>query len=812
MPRVVILIGAALVAITTLAIVVFGALWIYLPQSELISRAVENYLVETTGLKVSVKSSNISYSFPSIVSVSLVGLLVTDSDNNPIFSSDTLTLSPSMKGLLKREFIIKSMILDGFSTSVSRDAGGNITIPIIVAYKTVAGNLIKEKPKNGEAKNQTVTSDEQNRFDDIRDQFATHFNWRVQTIHFTNGRVDWIDRKDSPRKEIVISLTDISGFLSHTSLDETISLDLNAYLRAENTDRANVKIQGSVGMDWPDTSVRTAKLDISSKSLHTGLFSPYLRNIPVALNIRGVELQAALSLEPSSDSTKPFYASVVARSPEGFEFKFTSIGNIKDPFSLSPFLDLTAELSARADWLKSVGANGVREWQVSGPAIVKAKLKGNFDQLIVDAEADCTQMSLSWCPTLLSCGFNAEKATAGIRVARIGSQNVSFDGNASLTLNCKYLPSNTSKENNRWRIEGLAPIAVKFSGDPSKINWSLNTDLERVQFIAANGFRKQDGERADLQAAGKWSQVGLTVNESLLRAQGLRVKAKGLLMDKNDRFGRLDIDMETENVASLLSYDQSISKLGISGALKVSMLAQNSASGILNSGRIHITSVNCLPDKALWGLQNMSGSLEFRGQTATIRDLTGKATGYVEAPFRLNGTFRDVGSLRTLTGSVSLKVSQGKVTADRIVQILTQSHSLIGNVIKPRPVSMKGVFIQFDEVLADLIIKSGKASTVNFRMKGQEITSAAIGSLEIGPLELTATLGIRTNVVGSEPLEAVPIIGELMQRHRDSLLKIPVTVFTRLSGPLLSGLGVTPLQNRDIDRSTLEKLEALMKE
>lgn len=732
MPRVVILIAAALVAITTMVIVVFGALWIYLPQSELISRAVENYLVEATGLKVSVKSSNISYSFPAVVCVSLLGLLVTDNNNNPICSLNSVILSPSMKGLLKKEFVVKSMIIDGFETSVSRDAEGKVTIPIVEAYKTVAANLIEEKPKKSESKDQSVTSGERSQLDDIRDQFSTNLRWRVQKIHFINGRVDWIDRKDSPRRDIVISLTDISGLLSHTSLDETISLDLNA--------------------------------------------------------------------------------SVIVRSPEGLEFKLTSKGNIKDPFSTSPFLDLTTELYARADWLRSLGANGAKEWQVIGPTIVKARLKGNFDQLIVDTEADCTQMSLSWRPTLLSCGFNVQKAGAKIRVARVGAQNVFFEGNAALSVNAKHLPSNTSKENNGWRIEGVAPIAVKFSGDPSKINWSLNTDLEQVQLSAGNGFTKQVGERADLKAAGMWSQTGLTVNESHLRAPGLRVKAKGLLMDKNDRFGRLDIDLETEDVASILPYDQSINKLGISGALKVSMLARNSASGILNSGRINITSVNCVPDKALWALQNISGSIEFKGQTVTIHDLTGKTTGYVEAPFRLNGTLRDIGSLQTLAGSVSLRISKGKVTADRIVQILTQSHSLIGNVIKPRPVSMKGVFIHFDEVLADLIIKSGKASTVNFRMKGQEITSAAVGSLEIGPLDLTAILGIRTNVVGSESLEAVPIIGELMQKHRDSLLKIPVTVFTRLSGPLLSSLGVTPLQNRDIDKSTLEKLDALMKE
>ena len=163
-----------------------------------------------------------------------------------------------------------------------------------------------------------------------------------------------------------------------------------------------------------------------------------------------------------------------------------------------------------------------------------------------------------------------------------------------------------------------------------------------------------------------------------------------------------------------------------------------------------------------------------------------------------------------MTGKVFLKVDRGKVKSDWIVQILTEAHSILGNMIKPRPVSMQGDFIHFDQVLADIFIKSGRATTQNLQMRGNEIISSAIGSVELDSFKLDATMGINTKVVGSDTLEAVPLIGELMQRHRDILLRIPVTVFARLSGPILSHIDVKPVQEQQLDKLTLEKLRALI--
>jgi hypothetical protein len=253
-----------------------------------------------------------------------------------------------------------------------------------------------------------------------------------------------------------------------------------------------------------------------------------------------------------------------------------------------------------------------------------------------------------------------------------------------------------------------------------------------------------------------------------------------------------------------------VSKLGISGGVKASLIIRNSPSGLIESGRIHLTDVHCKPEKAAWNLQHIAGTLDFKAQTLTITGLTGNVNGHIQAPFKVTGSLKNVGSPSAMTGKVFLKVDRGQVKSDWMVQLLTEAHSILANMIKPKPVSMRGDFIHFDQVLADILINSGRATTQNLQMRGNEIISSAIGSVELDSFKLDATMGINTKVIGSDTLEALPLIGELMQRHSDLLLRIPITVFARLSGPILSQIDVKPVQEQQLDKLTLEKLQSLI--
>jgi hypothetical protein len=522
------------------------------------------------------------------------------------------------------------------------------------------------------------------------------------------------------------------------------------------------------------------------------------------------ELSAGLSLEETGDLDVSLDATIVVGDTKAQEFKLTSSGTVKAPLSDSTHLDLSVKVFSNPNWPESIFSSENTGFRVNGPLALKARIKGAFDSLNIDTEIDCKKTSLSIESPFFKYRINTKKTLVNLKTRRLGHRDFAFNGNGTFHLNIKdpELLDRNIQEN--FHIEGEAPIGVKFNGDYSKIEWSFVSDLTQLFVSSINGFRKQVGKKSSLEAVGSYSGSVLTLQKALIVTPGLNFKAGGTLLDAQRRFGWLLVDAETENIAWTFPHDVTVSKLGISGGVKASLIIRNSPSGLIESGRIHLTEVHCKPEKAAWNLQHIEGTLDFKAQTLTITGLTGTVNGHIQAPFKVTGALRDIGSPSAMTGKVYLKVDKGKVKSDWIVQILTEAHSILGNMIRPRPVSMRGDFIHFDQVLADILIKSGRATTQNLQMRGNEIISSAIGSVDLDSFKLDATMGINTKVIGSDTLEALPLIGELMQRHRDLLLRIPITVFARLSGPILSQIDVKPVQEQQLDKLTLEKLQSLI--
>ena len=354
-------------------------------------------------------------------------------------------------------------------------------------------------------------------------------------------------------------------------------------------------------------------------------------------------------------------------------------------------------------------------------------------------------------------------------------------------------------------------MAIKFSGNSSKAVWSMEGDLTGLGLGSKGWPIKAVEAKAQVDGAGRWSPDGLVLDVGHLKAPGLAVTARGLVLDRHGDFGKLNLDLKSADAGELFSHDKLLSRMGISGMLKASLVMENSQTGPRNSGSVYLSSLKCYPKGAHWNLNIIRGKVEFSDQFLTVSDVAGRINGYVESSFLVSGSLKNARSFDGLTGNFALAMGKGRVKGDRIVPVFTTSHSLLANIIKPRPVAMKGDFIEFDEVRGDFAVRAGQLITNNFQMKGQEIVTAALSSLKMDTLELNAVLGIQTNVIGSETLEAVPGLKELMERRRDNLPKAPVTVFGRISGSLLSSLNVDPLKHSEIDRSDLQRLEKIMK-
>lgn len=778
--------GIAVSILAILVIFIFATAWFVTPESGIVSRSLENYLSETSGLKISISSSALSYDFPGLLSISFNGVEIKDDSDKRLFSAQNVILWPSLRGLLGGQFIIKSVLIDDFWTEISRDDKGRIAAPFFSSIAPIT-------------KAETA---------------STHrgISWTVQTVALTNGRIDWFDIKTDEGNPVFISATGIEGSVQHSVETGSVRFKLDSRLGDNPGLPATVNLEGHVDIDWSLPGVRSAKLDFFFKSQQVGFLANYIKHDSVSSQIKGLQFKAQVNFDPVQDLGISVEAIALTGETPGHELKFTSTGSVKAPFSDAPVVDFSAGFFSKSSTVANFFRLNDQGIGLGGSIGVKGRISGNLDSLSINLEIDPGAMSASIDSSFLKCHLKFEKALARVNAKHIGRKNFSFDGKGTLVPNFKGKDSGRENIRKDFHLDGDASANIKFRGNPDKTEWSLASDMARLSVETRSGFRKQHGSASSLDASGEYSPKGLALRKCTIVFPGLTLNAKGSIRDTRGVFGPMIINAEVENLGTTFSGNATVKKLGISGgSASASLVVRGSTEAVMESGGINFNDVECKPEKAAWSLTKVSGQLAMKGSALAISGLTGRVLGHVQAPFKVTGVLEDFGSANTMKGKVTLKLDSGKVKADGMVRVMTEAHSVLGNMIKPRPLAMDGNFISFDRVESDLLIKSGIASTQNFQMHGDEIACSAIGSTEIDTLNLNAIMAIRTSVVGSDTLESVPFVGEMMQRHRDRLIRIPVTMFAGLTGPLLSYIQIQPLQEGQIDKRTLEKLHEMLR-
>jgi uncharacterized protein YhdP len=147
---------ATIVILATLTILFVTCAWLLAPESGLLSNSVENFLTRTLGLKVTIASSRLSYSFPSVLSISLIGLEIKDAHLNQMFSAEAVVLYPSLRSLLRKELIIESVSVSNFWTLISRDQQGKLSAPVISAFEPKALDPGRENDDTNKPLQQTI--------------------------------------------------------------------------------------------------------------------------------------------------------------------------------------------------------------------------------------------------------------------------------------------------------------------------------------------------------------------------------------------------------------------------------------------------------------------------------------------------------------------------------------------------------------------------------------------------------------------------------------------------------------------------------
>ncbi len=291
----------------------------------------------------------------------------------------------------------------------------------------------------------------------------------------------------------------------------------------------------SVQSDWKDLNSWSATGTIESKNLE---FS----GIPAKL-LRQPSVNVVFDVDPGRAEIKKL--TVVEK-----ELSLDLSGSVKDPFSSTPYLDLTVQSSFHSWFLKNLGIKLPQNISLNGSAPVTMFLKGSLPDSTVKANLDLKSL--------------------GVRVDSF-EKPIGSKGNASFTGTLTSLLGNSKNKQNM--------VQFNVSGIKLKSERNASTELS-VGFASTLTLSKND---LDL------TQIDLKINQpgsELLHAKG---DALNLGTGKEKLSGSAGIHVSPEILSILGSPPPG---LEISGNSVAKLKFSGSASDLSWSGDLPLTNVD----------------------------------------------------------------------------------------------------------------------------------------------------------------------------------------------------------------------------
>jgi hypothetical protein len=360
-------------------------------------------------------------------------------------------------------------------------------------------------------------------------------------------------------------------------------------------------------------------------------------------------------------------------------------------------------------------------------------------------------------------------------------------------------------------VEGGVPLRVRFSGRPERLNWNLDAALGGLAISRRKAFHKREGVAGDITARGDMINGKVALKEAVLNLPPLVLKARTTKNPAARGDEPLSLEVAEWDLATMSPYIEDPNLKASSGPVKAKFTLRRTGSGIVPSGVIEVVNVRMQREHAPWTLEKISGTIEVNGETVKIRGISGEVTGACQGRWRLTGTLRNVMTPERQKGRFTMEMGEGRIKAIRLVTTLTNHHSVLGRLIQPRPIALKGDFITLNSVRGDFSINGSKASTDNFRSTGPGLFSGIVGTLDMESLQLDIVMGNNTVVVGSNTLSRIPGVSRLLSRDGSSMIKLTVDTFARLTGSVAGSINIDPLRSDSINRSVLGRLEKLMR-
>lgn len=421
-------------------------------------------------------------------------------------------------------------------------------------------------------------------------------------------------------------------------------------------------------------------------------------------------------------------------------------------------------------------------------------------------------------------------------VTDLGSPEPHFDGTATLNVD-KDIVSLLSDNEREVALKGNAPLKGKFTGTGASLVWSVAIPLTHLDLAIGQTFRKPGGLTGAFKASGKLAGQELDVTSAQLTFPGVVLNGKGKVRDRNGNFSEITLDLAKSELKELVKLVPTAGDLRLSGPIEATIGLKKAGADLVPEGVVRLIAVDYRPPNAGWTLENIKGLVEPHGTAVKIPGLTGNLRGTIEAPVKVMGSLKDVKSVESLNGSLSVTMDSGRIRADRLKNTLDKVNLLIGTVLNPQDVQQSRL-LDFKSLTGDLTIGGGNVRTENITLKGAEVNAGLMGSLRLSAMTLELLAGIKTYTTVGTTVGKIPAVKELVKKHEGLLkmtgldkelkrlgidgesgdgknngaappAKTPVTVIVKVRGPA-SRPEVSPVLESTLSKETLSRLQSLM--
>lgn len=391
-----------------------------------------------------------------------------------------------------------------------------------------------------------------------------------------------------------------------------------------------------------------------------------------------------------------------------------------------------------------------------------------------------------------------------------------------------------------YSLGGNAPVKVQLGGTTNDLDWSAEVPLTHLDINLKQAFRKPGGVNGSLSASGKLTGAKVTLNNGRLALPGLLVHAQGTVVDEKGKFGNLTCSVRKADLKEAAKLVPPASGMGLGGQVEASILLKPVNDTVTPTGSIRLLSAEYRPEKAAWGLDKIKGNLALDGTSLAIPEVSGNIVGTLEGPFKVKGNLTNLGSVDQLNGGISVEVGQGRIRADKLRNLLSQTQILIGTLLNPQTPKRRGDFLEVQSVTGDFQIRAGTVRTENLSVRGPELNSGAMGTLRLPSNDLDLLVGVHTVTAVGETIGKIPGVKEFIKKHEGLLTatgldkelkrfgldtkdatddkadnskpaKTPVTVLFRIQGSARSPQ-VTPVLEQSLNKATLARLKSLMQQ